>query len=270
MPLTDFQREVLGQLAQAPASDRYLAGGAALHFSPTSLRYSDDLDFFHDSEARVAAAFAADRAQLQEAGFGVDVEFSQPGMVRAIVQRGSDATRVDWSHDSAWRFFPLVRNADGGWMLSAVDLAINKLLALAGRTEPRDLVDILYADREILPLGALVWAAPGKDPGFSPLSLLELLRRRGALQPEDLARLRLAQPVDVVEAKTQWRGALDDAERFVRGRTPTEVGCVYVNPATGAVVAPDDARTLAAQGLVPHFGAPGGVIPRLPDVGLRP
>ncbi len=52
MPLTDFQRTLLATLAQSPNDDRYLAGGAALHFSPNSARYSDDLDFFHDSEAK--------------------------------------------------------------------------------------------------------------------------------------------------------------------------------------------------------------------------
>ena len=64
MPLTEFQRALLATLATAPTDDRYLAGGAAMHFAPNSARYSDELDFFHDSAARVAAAFAADRRRL--------------------------------------------------------------------------------------------------------------------------------------------------------------------------------------------------------------
>lgn len=55
-----------------------------------------------------------------------------------------------------------------------VDLAANKVLVLAGRDEPRDFVDILFAHREVLPLAGLVWAAVGKDPGFTPPSLLAL------------------------------------------------------------------------------------------------
>src|SRR5690606_3190029 len=86
VPLTPFQRELLAELAQSPTADRYLAGGAALHFAPHSTRYSDDLDFFHDSEARVASAFNADREQLQRAGYTVDVELALPGFVRAIVR----------------------------------------------------------------------------------------------------------------------------------------------------------------------------------------
>ena len=123
MPLTGFQRVLLAELAKSPAVDRYLAGGAAMHFAPNSARFSDDLDFFHDSEARVAAAFAADRTWLAQAGFDVGLEFSQPGFVRALVTKGDDATRVDWAHDSAWRFLPLVHDALGGWLLHPVDLA---------------------------------------------------------------------------------------------------------------------------------------------------
>jgi hypothetical protein len=59
VPLTAFQRELLAELAASPNDDRYLAGGAAMHFAPHSTRYSDDLDFFHDSEERVASAFGS-------------------------------------------------------------------------------------------------------------------------------------------------------------------------------------------------------------------
>ena len=66
VPLTGFQRVLLAELAKSPTADRYLAGGAAMHFAPQSTRYSDDLDFFHDSEARVASAFRADRERLHD------------------------------------------------------------------------------------------------------------------------------------------------------------------------------------------------------------
>ena len=174
MPLTPFQQRLLGVLSQVPVDDRYLAGGAALHFTPHSTRYSDDLDFFHDSEARVASAFARDRALLDGAGYAVVVELSLPGFVRAIVSQRGASTRVDWAHDSSWRFMPLVRDALGGWLLHPVDLALNKLLALAGRDEARDFVDALYVHQHTLALAGLAWAAAGKDPGLTPLSLLEL------------------------------------------------------------------------------------------------
>jgi len=259
---------LLASLAHAPAAERYLAGGAALHFTPRSARYSDDLDFFHDSEARVATAFAADRAHLEAAGYVVRVELSQPGFIRAVVGRADDATRVDWAHDSAWRFMPLVPDTLGGWLLHPVDLALNKLLALAGRDEPRDFFDILFVHRTILPLGGLVWAAAGKDPGLSPLSLLELLRRRGHGRPEEYARLQLAEPFDFEAARVVWRQALEEAERFVRERPATELGCLYFDARGERFTLPSVDATLVAQGIVVHYGTPGGVFPKLTEIAV--
>ena len=265
MPLTSFQRSLLAVLAEAPTDDRYLAGGAAMHFAPNSTRYSDDLDFFHDSEARVARAFAADRERLMRAGHAVDVELSLPGFVRAVVRRGDDATRVDWAHDSAWRFLPLVRDPLGGLLLHPVDLAVNKVLALAGRDEARDFVDILFVHERVLPLAGLAWAAAGKDPGFTPLSLLELLKRRGRQRPESIARLRLAEPFDLQRAKATWLAALEGAEAFARERPADESGCLYFHTARERFVLPRADASLGEQGIVPHYGAPGGVLPRIAD-----
>jgi hypothetical protein len=256
VPLTAFQRQLLADLAASPTDDRYLAGGAAMHFAPNSTRYSDDLDFFHDSEARVASAFAADRETLRRAGYVVDVELSLPGFVRAVVRHGEQATRVDW---------PLVRDALGGLLLHPVDLAINKVLAVAGRDEARDFVDVLFVHGRVLPLAGLCWAAVGKDPGLTPLSLLELLKRRGRYRPDDFSRLQLTEPFDLVRAKERWLAALGDADTFVRGRPPEEYGCLYYSTREQRFVVPVRGATLAAQGLVPHFGSPGGVLPRMAD-----
>ena len=65
MPLTDFQARVVRLLAANRTEDSYLAGGAAILIEPNTTRYSRDLDYFHDSESRVATAFDADRALLE-------------------------------------------------------------------------------------------------------------------------------------------------------------------------------------------------------------
>ena len=270
MPLTVFQQELLATLASPPNDDRYLAGGAALHFAPNTMRYSDDLDFFHDSEPRVASAFSADRDRLQQAGYAVAVEAALPGFVRALVSRDDQVTRVDWAHDSAWRFMPLVRDPLGGLLLHPIDLAVNKVLALAGRDEPRDFVDVLFVHRHVLPLAGLVWAAAGKDPGFTPLSLLELLKRRGRYHQKDFERLRLTEPLDLAEMKGTWLGALEQAETFARTRPPDELGCLYWSTDREAFVLPEANAALAAQRIDGHFGRPGGVLPRMSDASWEP
>lgn len=268
MPLTAFQQQVLAELAASEGTgERYLAGGAALHFSPNSVRFSDDLDFFHDTVAQVGRAFEADRSILEAAGYQVEVGLSIPGFFRAVVSRGEEATRVDWARDSAWRFMPLVQDFLGGFMLHPVDLALNKILVLAGRDEARDFVDTLFVHRRVLPLAGLCWAAAGKDPGFTPLSLLELLKRRGRPREEEIRRLNLAEPFDLQAAKAEWMEALAFAEAFVRERPPEELGCLYYSAEVDRFTLPEPGISLEAQRLVPHFGTPGGVIPRVVDNG---
>lgn len=259
MPLTPFQAEVSRLLAANRTPDSYLAGGAALHLRPNSTRYSNDLDFFHDSEKRVAEAFALDRKSLEGAGVAVSVELAQPGYIRALAGKAGQATKIEWAHDSAWRFMPPVQVPEAGFVLHPADLAVNKALALAGRDEARDFLDILYVHDEVLSLGALVWAAVGKDPGFTPVSLLELVKRRGHYRPEDFERLRLVKPVDPTALKSRWLAALDQAEAFVRRRPPEEAGCLYYSPSRGAFVTPG---ADIPDALV-HFGRPGGILPKL-------
>ena len=261
VPLTPFQEKLLRLLAVNRTEDSHLAGGGALHSAPNSTRYSQDLDFFHDSERRVAEAFEADRSLLEAGGYRLEVEYALPGNVRAMVLRGGDRTRIDWAHDSAWRFMPAVRDESGGFRLHDVDLAINKLLALAGRDEARDYVDILDAHKRILPLGALIWAAAGKDPGLSPHAILELLKRRGRPRQSELDRLHLAHPINAAEAKDRWLRALAEAETFVSSRPADELGCLYFRRDSGSFTAPEAGGSLEDHGLELHFGRPGGVLP---------
>ena len=260
MPLTPFQAKLGRVLAINRSEDSYLAGGAAILIAPNTARYSQDLDYFHDSIARVASAYEDDRRTLVENRYRLEIEIAQPGYIRAVVGHGDQATKVEWAQDSIWRFMPVIRSVAFGYQLHPIDAATNKVLALAGRDEPRDLLDVLYLHEKLLPLGPLVWAATGKDPGFSPLSLLELLRRRGRVRQEDLARLHLTKPLHLEKLKITWLTTLDTAEAFVRSRSPAEAGCLYYAPALQRFVHPDRDNT---GGTTPHYGCPGGVLPRI-------
>jgi len=261
VPLTDFQSSLARLLSENRTFDSYLAGGAAILIEPNTARYSRDLDYFHDSEARVAQAFAADRELLESSGYLLELDLNQPGFVRAVVRRDEHAAKVEWARDSDWRFMPTVSDERVGFVLHPVDLAVNKVLALAGRDEARDVLDTLHLHSGVLGLGPLCWAACGKDPGFTPLSLLELLRRRGQIRDEDLARLDLTEPVDLRALKREWLDALDSVKPFVESRPTTEIGCLYYSGSVQKFVDPR-----GSEDAVPHFGRPGGVLPRLLDV----
>lgn len=128
MLLTAFQAAVLALLAPQRSDVSYLVGGAALHIGP-----SDDLSFFHNAADAANQTFAADALALRARGYAVNTIAEHRGFVTAVVQRDGESTILDWAHESAWRFFPLVSIPGGGVMLHPIDLAINKLVALANR-----------------------------------------------------------------------------------------------------------------------------------------
>lgn len=260
MPVTPFQAKIAGLLAVNRSEESYLAGGAALHFEPNSLRYSQDLDYFHDSEIRVSEAYAADYELLVKDGIGVQIEMRQPGYIRIVARSGNDATKIEWAHDSAWRFMPTLYVADRGFTLHPIDLAINKVLALAGRDEPRDYLDVMHAHAQILPLPGMIWAACGKDHGFTPHSLLELLQRKGKYRDEDFNRLRLNKKIDLQEMKTLWLKVLDDSHRVCNDLPAAEVGCLYYDKSKQDFVVPDKDRS---DRVVVHYGRDGGILPRI-------
>ena len=148
-----------------------------------------------------------------------------------------------------------------GYILHPVDLAINKLLALAGRDEARDFLDVHFTHDSILPFGAQIWAACGKDPGFNPVSLLEILRRRGKYHPEDFSRLHLARPIDLKDLKKNWLSMLASAERFVQIAPVDDIGCLYFSKKQKKFFQPESFSKDSDR--VTHFGKPGGIIPRI-------
>src|SRR5436853_1940524 len=105
MPLTAFQREVARLLAAHRNPESHVAGGAVINRADASLRYSDDLDIFHDAAESVAVCAEADAKTLREAGYAVKWALRQEGFFRAEVSRGEEGVRLDWANGSAFRFF---------------------------------------------------------------------------------------------------------------------------------------------------------------------
>lgn len=259
MPLTDLQRRLVRLLSVNRSADSYLAGGAALHLAPSSSRFSEDLDYFHDSEVRVAEAFSADSELLIKEGFKLDIILRQPGFIRAIASVKDEATKLEWAYDSAWRFFPVSIDPDVGFVLHPIDLAINKLLALVGRDEARDFLDIIECHQQILPLAALIWAASAKDPGFAPGLILEQLKRRGRYREEDFTDLALVKPISLVELKKTWLSILAATESELNILPPEEIGCLYFSSTSNKFGLPSNLDAPIEK----HGATLGGVIPKI-------
>jgi hypothetical protein len=261
MPLTPFQKEVARILMANRSPDSHIAGGAVINRQETSLRYSDDLDIFHDTAASVAASAETDAKALQSLGYSVEWTIRNDGHFRAEVGRGSDHVRLDWTADSAFRFFPVQEDEEFGYCLHQADLATNKVLALAGRSELRDFLDILQLDHDYLSLGAIMWAACGKDAGYTPDLLLDLTNRHARYQESDLKAENLARVVDFQELKRQWLAARQRAERFFALLPSEDLGCLYLDQENRPVTPDPSSPDFAAMRR--HKGSVRGSWPRI-------
>lgn len=224
-------------------------------------RYSSDIDVFHDREERVAAAALEDARALAGAGYQVSWLRQLPLIYTAEVKQENDSTRLEWVVDSDFRFFPTVKDATFGYILHPVDLATNKAMAAAGRREVRDLVDLVTIHETILPLGAVIWAAVEKSPGFTPEGLIAEIRRNSHYPAADWRALQTTEPVDARDVSARLRKALDEAEAFVT-RMPTGLmGLLFIED--GKVTQPDPAHLESYE---PHAGQRRGHWPANPEI----
>ncbi len=217
MPLTTFQHEVLQLLVQNRTERSHFAGGLVLNASSDSARYSHDFDIFHEIAEDVATASQQDIHTLRSAGYEVQLlrgDWEKPSTFRqARVIRGESHVEIDWAADSAFRFFPIERDPMFGMRLHLFDFATNKSLTVSARTETRDLIDLLELD-SIFPLEAIVWAACGKDEGFTPLFLLMMMKRFARISRATLQEIQ-ARDLDPIELKKAWINMSDRAEAAI-------------------------------------------------------
>lgn len=235
MPLSNIQRALLLLLAAHRSPESYIGGAAVLNREGP--RYSADIDVFHDREEAVAKAAEADAELLVNSGYGIEWIRREPGIHAAIVRKEEEATRLEWVRDSDFRFFPVVKDEQFGYRLHIADLATNKALAAAGRREPRDVLDLVFIHARHMPLGAVVWAAVAKDPGYSPESLIAEIARNARYRDDDYAELALAEPADAGEISRRLKAALAEASAFARAMPAGKEGLLFLKD--GVPVQPD-------------------------------
>src|SRR6185369_4317048 len=149
-------------------------------------------------------------------GYAVETLRERPGYVEAEIARDDARMLAEWARDSAFRFFPLVEHDELGLTLHPFDLATNKVLALVGRVEARDWIDILQCDSAVQPLGYLAWAATGKDPGLAPDAILQEAGRSARYSAVEIVALAFHGPApDAADLSHQWHAALENATQVV-------------------------------------------------------
>jgi hypothetical protein len=270
MALTDYQRGIIALLAaqRIERQESYLAGGAALTVATASPRLSQDIDLFHDTQEALLSTWEDDRRILSSGGYRIEVKRQYPTFVEAFVQRGGSAVVVQWAVDSAFRFFPLVRDPFALPALHPFDLATNKALALIGRLEPRDWIDLIACHDSIQPLGFLCWAACGKDPGTNPSLIVSEAGRSGRYTQVEVDSLSFeGHPPDAADLSLRWKVMLAEARAIITALPTDEVGSCVLD-SDGRLYRENQEKLVAALAggrLRFHRGTIRGSLPRFID-----
>jgi Nucleotidyl transferase AbiEii toxin, Type IV TA system len=174
--LTRLQRRIARTVLRIAAPDDFhLAGGAALVASHLINRPTRDIDVLTALDTDVPAVARRVAYALRDDGLDVVVIANSPAFARLEVI-AEDARRgrfgVDLGRD---RIEWPGTTTSLGPTLSPRELAANKVLALAGRVQPRDLADVA-ALVEHVTLDGMLADAKVKDRGFTTRSLAEMIR----------------------------------------------------------------------------------------------
>jgi hypothetical protein len=176
------------------AEDFALAGGAADRPWRRGTSYSGPGFLRHQSRCSGPLGPAAEYA-LQQAGFQVDRLIDSPGFTRFVVADELDRTEVDLASDA--RLFP-TEAGPGFDLLSSEELAADKVLAVFGRAEARDYVDLMSIEPRF-GLTRLFELAREKDRGFISVIFTEMLDRFPRLRRDEF-------PIDDVGSKSSSVG----------------------------------------------------------------
>jgi hypothetical protein len=171
--LTGLQRRFLEAFARR-SSAFFLTGGAVLAGWTLAHRQTEDLDLFTTDDHAMSESDRLVRGTAAEVGASVESIRSHPDFKRYLVRAGGDSLLVDVVRDRAPQLYPKV--ARDGILTDAVEeIVANKLCALVGRSEIRDLVDLYFLERAGYAAERFVGDAARKDAGVTAATIAWLL-----------------------------------------------------------------------------------------------
>jgi predicted nucleotidyltransferase component of viral defense system len=133
-----LQDEALG-VVKTCDTDFYLTGGTCLHRFVSPRRYSDDLDFFSGDAALFRTYAREVISALKKADLDVVTETDTRDFLRVRI---NGALRTDLVRDTVFRYGRSGTSPEGYRIDNIMNMLGNKLCALIGRDEPKDVFDI--------------------------------------------------------------------------------------------------------------------------------
>jgi predicted nucleotidyltransferase component of viral defense system len=189
--LTPFQKKVLKAFTAIEESRAfYLTGGTARSAFYLAHRRSEDFDLFTSEEPLISIVARKFKVELEGSGIHVQEVRSFSTFWEAVAGEGTQSFKIQLAYDSPYMLSTLDEK-DGLRIHSFEDIAAGKLLALFGRAEERDFVDIycLVKDGKIS-LETMIELAKKKDPGLDEYYLAIAFEQSEKI-PDDPSRLKV-------------------------------------------------------------------------------
>ncbi len=195
--LTPLQRDLLKLFKEVQGG--YVTGGTALS-GFLGHRRSLDIDLFVSDAEEVEIAGALLESSASVRGLLVLSLRRSPGFRRYRVVRGDESTLVDLVHEPGPQIVPVEEKPlrDGIRVDSLDDLIANKLCAVLGRSEVKDLVDLYFLGESGVDVLSYLPAAHSKDGGMEPATLAYVLQQMPT-DPHGLLLLRDLDPAGLAE-----------------------------------------------------------------------
>jgi len=207
--LTPFERAFLEQLF-ASVRGFYLSGGGALGLH-LGHRRSLDLDLFTRDDGSFRAALASLPVIAGAVDARVEIMTDAPAFRRVLLtNREGETVRVDLVLDTTERAGPPPADRDGLPLDPPEEILANKLCAILGRSELRDLVDLFFLDKAGLRVLDALPTARRKDAGLTPAQLALAISQ----VPLDRMPDGLLAPVSLDELRAFRARLLDTLERL--------------------------------------------------------
>jgi predicted nucleotidyltransferase component of viral defense system len=189
--LTPFQKKVLKAFTDIEESKAfYLTGGTALSAYYLSHRLSEDFDLFTSEEPLISITARKFKAALDTLGIKVQEVRSFSTFWEAVASSGHEHFKVQLAYDSPF-LLAEIEERDGLRVHSFEDIAAGKLLALYGRAEERDFIDIYCIVRSgKISLERMIELAKEKDPGLDEYYLAIAFEQSEKI-PDDPSKLKV-------------------------------------------------------------------------------
>lgn len=171
--LSALQRDFLRAFGTRPSAF-FLAGGAVLAGWVLGHRRTDDLALFTTDDAPMGDADRLARGIAAEIGATAESTQTSPDFRRYALRHGAESIMVDFIRERVPQLHAKVVR-DGITMDPVEEILANKICALLGRAEVRDVVDLYCLEAAGFPVERFLADAQRKDAGVTPAALAWVL-----------------------------------------------------------------------------------------------